>query len=278
MRVAVVQMDILLGDKERNLASVRAGLEEAKAQGAELAVLPELWGTGYDTENWTRQAERLGSGLFAESAQLAVDLSVNLVAGSLLERDADGRIYNTATVWSPRGEMLGSYRKQHLFSLMGEDKQLSPGKQRLAVDLRGLKNPEEKLRVGLGICYDLRFPGLFRSLALEACELLVIPAQWPEPRGLHWNRLLQARAIENLAYVVGANRVGGGESTRFCGQSLIINPWGALLAEAGTTKPTVLIAEVDPREVAKSRQTLPVLADARRENAASSPERPGLDV
>ncbi len=276
MRVAVVQMDVLLGEAEENLARVRAGLGEAKAQGAELAVLPELWGTGYDTENWIRQAEPLGGGLFAESAKLAADLSIYLVAGSLLERSTDGRIFNTSTVWSPQGDLLGSYRKQHLFSLMGEDKRLSPGKERLAVDLCGLRYPKEKLRVGLGICYDLRFPGLFRSLALEACELLVIPAQWPEPRGLHWNRLLQARAIENLAYVVGANRVGGGETTRFCGQSLIINPWGALLADAGTSEPTVLIAEVDPKEVAKSRQTLPVLEDARRENAASSPKPPGL--
>lgn len=259
MRIALVQMDVVLGDREGNLTRARRGLEKAGQLGAQMAVLPELWGTGYDTAHWSETAEPMSTGLFAESSAMAADLGMIVSAGSLLERD-ESRLYNTATVWGPDGSLLASYRKQHLFSLMEEDKHLSAGEGLTSFDLPA----EPDLRMGLGICYDLRFPEMFRNLALEGVGLIVIPAQWPNPRSLHWARLLQARAIENLAYVIGVNRVGGGQSTTFCGRSIAIDPWGEILAEAGDEEETVMLVDVDPGRVREARRALPVLTDARR--------------
>ncbi len=264
MRAALVQMDVVLGDREGNLHRAQEGLQEAANLGAQLAILPELWGTGYNTENWSQEADLMGEGLFSAASAFAQQYDVTLIAGSLLEKDASGRLFNTCTVWSSQGKQLGCYRKRYLFGLMEEDKFLSPGNSLSKLTIPAPLQPEEEFELGLAICYDLRFPEHFRELALMGCEVFIIPAQWPHPRGNHWNRLLQARAIENLAYVLGVNRVGGGETTQFCGRSVAIDPWGEILIEAGEEKPQILIADIDPRRVRESRKTLPVLEDARR--------------
>jgi predicted amidohydrolase len=248
-------MDVKWADPEANLATARQMIAQAAAQRADLVVLPELWGSGYDLANAADYATDLGTGLFHEMATSAREHDLHL-AGSLLEASGE-RIYNTCALFGPQG-LVGSYRKMHRFGLMQEDRYLGAGDQPAL--LTGL--PWGK--TALAVCYDLRFPELFRGYAVFGARLIVIPAQWPAPRIEHWRTLLRARAIENQCFVIGCNRVGADRDNVFGGASVVIGPWGELLVEGGDS-PALLMAEVDLTEVEKARQRIPVLDDRRPE-------------
>jgi omega-amidase len=249
IRVTLVQMDVKWADPEANLDTAREMIAQAAAHHADLVVLPELWGSGYDLAHAANYATDVGSGLFYEMAALAQEHNLHL-AGSLLEANG-GRLFG------PQG-LAGSYRKMHRFRLMQEDRYLGAGNQ--PIHLTGL--PWGK--TALAICYDLRFPELFRGYAVIGAQLIVIPAQWPAPRIEHWRTLLRARAIENQCFVIGCNRVGADRDNVFGGASAVIGPWGELLVEGGDS-PALLVAEVDLTEVEKARQRIPVLDDRRPE-------------
>jgi predicted amidohydrolase len=178
-----------------------------------------------------------------------------VLVGSLPEK-ADGRIYNTAYVID-RGEQVASYRKLHLFSSLGEDRFLSAGDRSLVV-------PTSAGRLGVAICYDLRFPELFRKLALEGAEILCIPAEWPTPRREHWRTLLRARAIENQMFVAAANCCGLQGKVDFAGTSMLISAWGEVLAE-GRKEETVLTATLDFEEMLAYRKQIRCFHDRRPE-------------
>ena len=253
MRVAAAQLEITLGDEERNLSRARRLVEKAKHQGAELVLLPELWTTGYDLERAADHAIEVNAN--NPISTLAREFGVYL-CGSVLEK-SNGKFFNALTIYSPAGELLAVYRKLHLFAPLREPAFLSPGEEPVTIDLPWGKS-------GLAICYDLRFPELFRSYALDGARLMLVCAEWPHPRLEHWRTLLRARAIENQAYVLACNAVGRANETVFFGHSMIINPWGEVLAE-GDESETTLFADLDLGEVDRIRTQFPVLSDRREE-------------
>ncbi|MCK4536567.1 MAG: carbon-nitrogen family hydrolase [Desulfuromonadales bacterium] len=251
VKAAAIQFNITLGEIDRNLDKAADALLRVNAENAQLAVLPEMWSGGY--------AYRKLPELAAQTPRVldkVCEWSKNLqmvIVGSLPEA-ADGHIYNTAFVVDG-GEIIGRYRKMHLFSVMREDDFLGAGDSCLVV-------PTSVGRVGVAICYDLRFPELFRKLGLEGAEILCLPAEWPVPRQLHWRTLLRARAIENQLFVAAANCCGRQGKIDFFGMSLLIAPRGELLAEGGGTA-TELVAEFDFAEMDSYRKQIPVYKERR---------------
>jgi omega-amidase len=248
---AAIQFNITLGEPDRNLAKVEAALRRVAARGAELAVLPEMWSSGFAYKKLPELAAatpRVLERLAALSAELGLT-----VVGSLPE-PLDGKVCNTAYVVD-RGTVAGSYRKLHLFSLMNEDEHIAAGERSVVVET-------SVGRLGLAVCYDLRFPELFRKLALDGAEIICLPGEWPAPRQLHWRTLLRARAIENQCFVAAANCCGRQGKLDFFGMSLLIAPRGELLAEADDFA-TELVATFDFQEFADYRAQITCFADRR---------------
>ncbi|MEW2314236.1 carbon-nitrogen family hydrolase [Streptomyces bauhiniae] len=254
MRASLIQIRVDEGESvaERRLRA--ADLVRAEAD-ADLVVLPELWTTGafaYDT--FATEAEPLQGPTHDAMARAAKDAGVWLHAGSIPERDPDGTLYNTALVHSPSGELAASYRKIHRFGFdQGEAVLMGAGRAPVTVPL-----PETT--VGLATCYDLRFPELFRTLTDAGAETLVVSAGWPERRRAHWTLLAQARAVENQAYVLACGTAGTHAGVPQAGHSIVVDPWGEVLAEAGPDE-EVLRVEFDPAKVPATREQFPALKD-----------------
>jgi len=253
VRAASVQFNIALAEVDINLARASAAIERLADRGAELAVLPEMWSTGYSYKHLSRLAEQ-SPRVIEALCRLSEKHSMVLV-GSLAEKQGDC-LYNTAAVIDG-GRLAGSYRKLHLFSTMGEDRFLCAGDELLVADTRLGK-------IGVAICYDLRFPELFRRLALNGAEILCIPAEWPKPRQEHWRTLLKARAIENQLFVVAANCCGLQGKLDFFGLSQIISARGDILAEAQEAEGEIL-AELHLEQMLDSREHIPCFKDRRPE-------------
>ena len=256
---AAVQFDVVAGDVDANLASMREGVEEAVSAGARLCVLPEMWPTSFLTEV-DEQALAASTAAEHELQRLSEQHGIVAVGSSLEEHD--GEVFNTARVYE-RGELRGSYRKIHLFSPNLEHKLHAPGNEPCIVDT-------ELGRLGVLVCYDLRFPELARYYFHSGVEILVVPGQWPEARGQHWRTLLRARAIENEVFVVGCNRTGQepslrtGEPMPFAGDGRVVDPTGELLA-TGTGEPGPVVGPIELRKVRTMRRILPVASDLRPE-------------
>jgi omega-amidase len=252
VRVGLLQVDIVWEDSGASHARSGRLLDEAARAGARLAVLPEMFATGFSMHP-ERVAQPPGgpSETFLRERARALDL---WIIASVPEV-ADGKSRNVALVVSPSGG-VSRYAKIHPFSFAGEDRQYAAGDGILTVDIEGVRTTPF-------ICYDLRFPEPFR-LAADSTDLYVVVSNWPERRQAHLRALLQARAIENLAYVVGVNRTGQGDGVRYAGNSVAFSPWGEVLAEAGEPE-TALFCEVDPAVVADARQRFPALKDRRPE-------------
>lgn len=255
MRISLGQMNIALGQPVLNWEKVQAWTAEAARRGSDVVLFPELWPTGYDLENWPAYAAPLGAGLFADLSALAREHGL-AIGGSLLEARHD-RACNTFVLFGRQGEMLAVYRKTHLFRLMAEDQWLAPGEA-----LADVAAPWGQ--TGLAICYDLRFPEIFRRYALNGARLILIPAEWPSRRAEHWRTLLRARAIENQLFVAACNRVGEMKGDTFAGHSAVIDPWGETLAEASNVE-TLLTVDCDLNAVSQARQRIPIFADRRPE-------------
>ena len=251
IKAAAVQFTIALGDIEANLSHVTHTLHRLHEAGVELAVLPEMWACGFAYRELNALARRTPE-LVERLRALSEELSM-VIVGSLPEAHGD-KVYNTAYLLD-RGELAGSYRKLHLFSLMGEDRSMESG-DRVCVAQTSVG------RIGMMICYDLRFPELARRLALEGAEIIVVPGEWPKPREEHWRTLLRARAIENQLFVIAANCCGMVGKLDFFGMSMIIGPKGEVLAEGGDEccEPSALI---DPEEMARWRESITCFRDRR---------------
>lgn len=254
VQISLGQMDVLLGKPDENYARMSAWVAEASRLGSDLILFPELWSTGYDLENWGKYATPVEDGLFGRLRGLAKQHHISL-GGSLLERRGD-QAFNTFVLIGSDGNLLGLYRKVHLFRLMDEEKWLAAGDELVVAEaVWG--------RTGLGICYDLRFPEMFRYYGLRGAELILIPAEWPSRRIQHWSTLLRARAIENQVFIAAVNRVGESKGEVFGGHSALINPWGEALAEGNEVDEALLTAEIDLKEVDRVRQHIPVFGDRR---------------
>lgn len=254
MRASLIQIAV---DEDESVDSRRgrvASLVRDQA-GADLVVLPELWSTGaFAFEEFEREAEPLRGPTYEAMAKAASDAGVWLHAGSIPERAPDGTLYNTSLVFSPSGELAASYRKIHRFGFdKGEAVLMGRGEDLVTVRLPGTT-------VGVATCYDLRFPELFRGLVDAGAETLVIPAGWPERRRAHWTLLAQARAVENQAFVLACGTAGTHAGVPQAGHSIVVDPWGEVLAEAGPGE-EVLTVEFDPGKVAATREQFPALKD-----------------
>jgi len=253
LSIALAQIDLAFGNPSQNFATACAQLAEAKARGADIIVLPELWSSASDLEHAEKHASLSTEGMFAKIAQAARENQITVV-GSLLEM-RDGWVYNTATLVDGTGRQLGLYRKLHLVPMLDEDKFLAGGSDAQIFDA-----PFGKF--ALGVCYDMRFPELWRHFALDGARLAFAPAEWPQQRIAHWRALVPARAIENQMFVVGCNRVGTGNGETFGGHSMIVNPWGEILVE-GDEREALLIAQIDLDMVDDVRAKVPVFKDRR---------------
>lgn len=242
MKVAVAQTDPKLGEKERNLEQCLALLDEAAAAGAQLLVLPECAIPGYMFDSLDEAmpyAEEIPGPTTEALADACRRLDVWTVCG-LLERDGD-RLRNAAVLVGPEG-LVGTYWKTHL-PFLGVDRFVTPGDELTVWDT-------PLGRIGIEICYDLRFPEVTRTLALQGADLIAHPTNFPMAAKLQTELITVARAAENRVYLLTANRVGKERSGEFCGWSQIVDPYGTRLAEAGETEEALLFAEVD---LAKAR-------------------------
>jgi predicted amidohydrolase len=253
LSIALAQLDVHAGEPESNLARARALAAQAREAGADLLLLPELWLHGYDLEHAREWAAPLTEGGFARMAEMARGSRLH-VAGSLFEAHAGG-ISNTLALFAPDGTLLGSYRKVHLFRPMQEHRYLAPGD-------RAVVCAAPWGQVGLATCYDLRFPELFRAMALAGAILFLVPAQWPEARLEAWLTLARARAVENELFVAACNRVGREGNAVFPGRSCVVSPLGHTQAE-GDGREGIAVACVDLSEVPRVRRYLPVYEDRR---------------
>ena len=252
--ISLGQMNVKLGREADNLAAAECLVAEAARRQSQLIILPELWSSGYDLENAAAQADELDQGLFAKLSGLASHHQIAIV-GSILERRG-ASVANSAPYYSADGRRLGVYRKIHLFRLFDEDKWLVEGDALTALDLPW--GP-----TALTICYDLRFPELYRRCAVEhGAKLIVVCAEWPLIRLAHWRTLLMARAIENQCFVAAVNACGETGGTVFGGHSMVIDPWGEVVVEAGQAE-QLLTVEIDIDEADRVRQTIPVFEDRR---------------
>ena len=252
MRFGVVQHDIVWEDRAVNYARLAPLVARAAGAGAEFVLLSETFSTGFSMTPGIGEPEGGPSAQFlqAQAAEHGI-----WVAGSCPEVAPDGPLpYNSFVLAGPDGT-AHRYRKLHPFTHGGEHERFRAGEKPVTVEVGGL-------RVTPFICYDLRFADVFWHAALDT-DVFLVTANWPAARRLHWQTLLQARAIENQAYVVGCNRVGtAGDGTEHTGDSRIVSPMGELLATAAGVE-TVLGADVDPAEVTATRERLRFMADRR---------------
>jgi predicted amidohydrolase len=241
----------------------RVGQMVAAAKGADLVVLPELWGPGYFAfDHYRELAEPMNGDTVAAGQEWARHLGCYLHLGSFVERGADGRLHNTAVLIDPAGEIAHTYRKIHVFGYRSREAELlTPGSD-IAVTDTSLG------AVGATTCYDLRFPELWRVLVDAGAQMVIVPAAWPAARIDHWRLFTSCRAVEEQIILISCNAVGEQNGIALGGRSRIVDPWGLVLTEADDSEGATW-CDVDPAVVARVRDDFPVLRDRR----LSSPAR-----
>ena len=266
LRIGLVQMNSR-SDKTANLAVAEQLVTEAAQQGAQLVALPEYVNFLGPRELHDANAEPIPGPTTERFAELARRLGIYLLGGSILERsEIPGKFYNTSVLYGPDGSILAIYRKIHLFDVdltgnvtSNESATILPGDRIVTAEVAGHT-------VGLTICYDLRFPELYRLLALAGAELILVPAAFTLYTGKdHWHVLLRARAIENQCYVAAPAQIGPHDPGQQCyGHTLVADPWGTVIAEA-TNRVGVVVTTLDFAYLREVRQQLPSLANRRPE-------------
>ena len=250
LRLALIQMNVQWHDRPANHVTARRLAMEAKEAGADAVVLPEMFATGFSMET-----ELTGEPLTGETPaflrSLASELGMSVVGGFALRHGRETP-RNVALAVDPHGNDVALYAKIHRIALLEEDLHYAPGTLPVPFDLNGLPS-------ACFICYDLRFPELFRCVA-DACSLVLVIASWPASRQEHWDLLLRARAVENQCYVAGINRVGHGGGHDFTGGSVILDSLGESLAHAGDRE-AVIAATLDAERVREIRGRFPFLRD-----------------
>ncbi len=258
---AAIQM-LALPDKRANLETAEAKVREAADKGARMVALPEVFNWRGDKSEENRFAESIPGPTSDLMGQLAGELHIYLLAGSFLEAvPGSGKAYNTSLFFSPEGDLLARYRKIHLFDVhipdgvsAMESEARQPGEAVVVTET-------EFCPIGITICYDLRFPELYRAQVSKGAQVIFVPSAFTAFTGeAHWEPLLRARAIENQVYIVAPNQVGKNpRSFATYGNSMIVDPWGRVVARASDT-PGVIFAEIDLQYLAKVRSELPALS------------------
>ena len=251
-------------DKMKNLDQVERYLEQVSAQNADLVILPEMFCCPYQTACFPVYAEEEGGPVWQKLVLLAAAYHIYLVAGSVPEKDAAGRIYNTAYVFDRAGKQIGKHRKMHLFDIDVAGGQKFRESDTLTAGNEVTVFETEFGKMGLCLCYDIRFPELIRLMALEGAKIVIVPAAFNMTTGpAHWEILFRTRAVDNQVFTVGAaparNAASGYSSW---GHTIMVNPWGSVLAQMDE-KEGFLICDLDLAQVDKVRRELPLLQQRR---------------
>ena len=258
-RIIGIQIQPEIGNKQANLDKVQKLIEENAWYKPDLIVLPEVFNSGVDHKYLHKLAEKIPEGETTEFfSKIAKKYETNIIAGSFIEK-CEGEITeykNTSVIFSRKGEILGKYQKIHMFNYYGsnEGEYISSGDKAVVIQT-------DVGKIGLSICYDLRFPELYRALVYAGAEIITCVAAWPYPRLDHWLTLNKARAVENTVYVVAVNQCGRVNPKRQnLGMSMLINPWGDVTSSAGGDE-GVMFGEIDFDYLHKIREEFPVLVD-----------------
>lgn len=252
--VAVGQINIDLAQPDHNYATVHRYTERAAKAGADVIVFPEMWNTGYALAQLDDLADPDGQRTLQLLQADATEYGINIVGGSV-STARDGKFYNTTYVVNQEGQLVGTYDKVHLFGLMDEGQYITAGSHGNSFDLAGVPSAS-------AICYDLRFPEWLRTISLNGAQVLYLPAEWPDVRIPQWEALVKARAIENQQFVVAVNRVGRDANNRFNGHSLVVDPLGRVLINAGE-QANLSFAHLDLSQIDQVRGPIPVFDDRR---------------
>lgn len=262
VRLGICQMAVT-PDKTLNNSKAQAMIQQAAAAKCQLAILPEMFNCPYETSLFSQYAESYPEG---ESVTMlsaaAVDNNIVVVGGSVAERTKDNQLYNTSFVFDEQGKLVGRHRKMHLFdvdifggTICKESSVLTPGQDMTLIKVAGLT-------VGIGICYDIRFPELARLMALAGADILIFPAVFGLTTGpAHWELTLRARAVDNQVFVVGA-APGNLPEGQVYGHSAVVDPWGKILGMAGSEE-TMMVVEINVETLFKVRKELPLLKQRR---------------
>lgn len=252
IRITAIQLEISDQSKQENLAMVLRLLDEAPA--ADLILLPELWPSGFFSfDSYRTDSEEVDGPLITALRHKVAKKATHTLIGSFVEHDRH-HLYNTTLLLGPDGCILAKYRKIHLFGFQSKEKQLfSPGNEITVVDLPWG-------RVGISTCYDLRFPELYRLMVDQGATIFLVPSAWPLARLSAWQLFNQARAHENLAYLLSCNCAGANQGIAFAGHSMVVDPLGNILAQGGT-EGGYITAEIDPDLPARARKEFPALDD-----------------
>ena len=259
MKIAVAQISCALGDPEANLSKVGDFSRVAKETGAELIVFPEMTDTGYSMPVIQKHASHWKTGFVPGLQEIARQVSIGIVSG-VSEREGSS-IYNSQILVDVNGDVVAKYRKTHLYAVAPVEEQtcFAPGDEFISVAFGGL-------RFGFSICYDLRFPEMYRKLATErAVDAFIISSAWPFPRVEHFRVLAQARAIENQSYLIASNRVGKDKDLWFCGSSAIIDPCGVVIAAASADREELIYGDLSEELVHSVRARMKSLAHRRQD-------------
>lgn len=255
--VSIIQMDIVFGDPEQNFLAAKNWIKAAcEGKETDIVILPELWTTGYDLTRLNEIGDSHAQKAISFFQKLAKTYQVHIIGGSVANKKDDG-IYNTLLVINKEGQLVHTYDKLHLFQLMDEHLYLKSGSS------TGLFTLDEEILAGM-ICYDIRFPEWVRTHTSKGAKVLFVSAEWPLARLVHWKALLIARAIENQCYIVACNRSGSDPKNAFAGHSLIIDPWGEVIGEAGE-KQEILTRTIDLAKVTEVREMIPIFTDRKQE-------------
>jgi predicted amidohydrolase len=264
INIAICQNRVV-NNKEKNLARVKNQIEHAVGKGADLIILPEMFNCPYDNRYFTNYAEKYPGKTTKFLSSLSRNNSVYIIGGSIPEKDID-KIYNTSFIFDRYGDLIAKHRKIHLFDVeiegginFKESETFSAGNSFTVFDT-------SLCRIGVAICYDMRFPELIRKMTAEGAELIIIPAAFNMTTGpAHWHIITRTRAVDNQVFFIAASPARNKKASYIAyGHSLVINPWGEIIAEAGSGE-EVLVASIDLGFILKIRNELPLLKQKKEE-------------
>ncbi len=252
-KVASLQLEINDGQSKEDRIELALDQME-QSRDADLIVLPEIWNTGYFSfDRYAEESETLGGMTVTAVAEKARDINAYVFAGSFVEKK-EQNLYNTSVMLDNRGRVMATYRKIHLFGYGSRERELlTPGDEAVVVKT-------ELGNLGLSTCYDLRFPELYRLMLDRGAEIFLVTSGWPFPRWSNWLVLNQARALENLCYLVSCNCSGINRGIKFLGHSAVVDPWGVIRAGSSET-PCTVSAMIDRKRVHEIRKAFPPLKD-----------------
>ena len=264
-RVAMVQMSVE-EDKMKNIANASTFIKKAAEQKADIVILPEMFNCPYKTSNFPVYAEKEGGECYCLLSDLTAECGIYLVAGTMPERDNEGRVYNTSYAFDRKGQKIGKHRKMHLFDIAVEGGQCFKESETLTAGNEVTVFETEFGKIGLAVCYDFRFPELSRLMVDEGAKAIIVPAAFNMTTGpAHWEVMFRSRAIDNQVYTIGTAPARDVNScyTSY-GNSIIVSPWGEVIARQDE-KEGLLIEALDLDYVEKVRRELPLLAHRRRD-------------